>query len=196
LWGDVVSVATVKKKANSNEWYTPATHIEAAREVLGGIDLDPASCELANRTVRAAYYYTKEQNGLMHPWYGRVWLNPPYGKTEQAQASKLEIFTRRLIEQYHLHNVTAAILLIPANTATSWFDLLWEFAICFPRTRIRFYQENGQPSNGVSFGTCFVYFGPQEQRFIEVFSQFGHVVPASGAQKPIARELWTEEVRS
>lgn len=182
----------------SNEWYTPAKYIEAARAVMGGIDLDPASCDFANQVVRATAYYTKEQNSLMWPWYGRIWLNPPYGKTEQAQASNLEIFTRRLIEQYNICNVTQAILLIPANTATSWFDLLWQFPICFPTYRIRFYQENGEPSNGVSFGTCFVYLGFNEARFTEIFSRFGRIVRAidTPAPKPIARELWAEEVLS
>src|SRR5258708_1446391 len=172
---------------STNEWYTPSHYIEAAREVMGGIDLEPGSLEFGNRVVQATHYYTRETNGLTQPWRGRIWLNPPYGKTEQAQASNLEIFTRRLIEQYDLCNVTQAILLIPANTATSWFDLLWQFPICFPASRIRFYQENGEPSNGVSFGTCFVYLGLHEARFAEIFSRF---------PRPIARELWTEEAIS
>src|SRR5262249_14864109 len=62
---------------NSNwdvEWYTPKKYIEAVRDVLGGIDLDPASCERANEVVKAAKFYTATQNGLNEPWQGRVWL--------------------------------------------------------------------------------------------------------------------------
>src|SRR5258708_17152650 len=105
---------------STNEWYTPARYIEAAREVMGGIDLDLASCEFANHVVQAAHFYTQETNGLMHPWYGRVWLNPPYGKTMQGGGSNLEYFTRHLVDHYQCGNVTEAILLIPANTATTW----------------------------------------------------------------------------
>ena len=179
---------------SSNEWYTPVKYLEAARAVMGRIDLDPASCEFANHTVQATYYYTKEQNGLMQPWFGRVWLNPPYGKTQQGQTSNLEAFTRRLIDQYLSGNIREAILLIPANTATSWFDALWRFPICFPTYRIRFLQENGKPSNGVSFGTCFVYLGPNEERFTLVFRRFGRIVRAIDAHEPKALpiELWGE----
>lgn len=178
---------------STNEWYTPAEHIQSVRDVLGRIDLDPASCEFANQVVKADHIYTRETNGLMHPWYGHVFCNPPYGKTDQGGASYLEAFTRKLIEEYILHHVTKAILLIPANTATSWFDLLWQFPICFPKSRIRFIQENGQSSNGVSFGTCFVYFGRDEDKFVEVFSKYGHVaLPTTSTYdaRPIMRELW------
>src|SRR5262249_56141272 len=60
------------------EWYTPARYIELAREVLGEIDLDPASSAKAQEIVKAQRYFTLEQDGLIRPWHGRVWLNPPY----------------------------------------------------------------------------------------------------------------------
>src|SRR5258708_19723151 len=103
---------------STNEWYTPSHYIEAAREVMGGIDLDPASCEFANRVVQATHYYTRETNGLTQPWRGRIWLNPPYVKTQHPQASNIEIFTRRLIDQYHLSTHPQPRLLIPTHTAT------------------------------------------------------------------------------
>jgi len=63
----------------SNEHYSPSEIVEAARTSLETIDLDPASCEAANRTVRAARYYTKEQNGFLQEWGGNVFLNSPGG---------------------------------------------------------------------------------------------------------------------
>jgi len=48
--------------SQSCEYYTPKKYIQAARTVLGGIDLDPASCAVADKTVRTKRYYTIEQD--------------------------------------------------------------------------------------------------------------------------------------
>jgi DNA N-6-adenine-methyltransferase (Dam) len=157
----------------SNNWYTPALFMAAVQEVLGTIDLDVASCEFANQIVKAIRYYTIEDNALLLPWPGRVFCNPPYGRTATKE-SLLRLFVGRLLQQYQAGICTEAILLIPVNTATRWFVPLWQFPICFPKRRIRFYNESGK-SDGASFPTCFVYLGQNEEKFIEVFSKFGPI---------------------
>jgi len=182
----------------TNEWYTPPHVLEAVREVFEGpIELDPASCTRANETVQATKIYTKEDNGLMHPWTidekpARTFLNPPYGRTSSS-GSNLEHFTRHIIEQYECGNVKQAVMIIPVNTATSWFEPLWKYSICFPVSRIRFLQEDGSPSDGMSFGTCLVYFGLKTGLFAKVFLQYGPVITPNGiyhrGEKPRQKTL-------
>lgn len=64
-----------KNKAGKDEWLTPPELVRA----LGAFDLDP--CSPINRPwATAAKHFTVNDNGLMLPWEGRVWCNPPYGK--------------------------------------------------------------------------------------------------------------------
>lgn len=56
------------------EWLTPPGIIAA----FGPFDLDP--CSPINRPwPTAAKHYTTEDNGLIKPWDGLVFCNPPYG---------------------------------------------------------------------------------------------------------------------
>jgi len=66
------------KQDPNDEAYTPAWLVNVARAVLGGIDLDPASCEEAQQTVQATRWYGLDDDGLERPWRDRVWLNPPW----------------------------------------------------------------------------------------------------------------------
>lgn len=184
-------VAHFRTRQESFEWGTPAPFVNAARLVMGGIDLDPASSNEANQTVKAIRYYTKEIDGLLQPWSGRVWLNPPYCKS--GGTSNQEVWTGKLIAEYETGNVEQAILLVNASTETRWFQRLYAYPICFKLGKIHFLSPTGN-KNGPTVGSAFVYLGPHVQKFVDVFDPaIGPVVrwvkPATSKQV----DLWNQE---
>lgn len=51
----------VNQTSGNTEWYSPPELVEAARRVMGGIDLDPASSRAANEAiVKATKYFDEE----------------------------------------------------------------------------------------------------------------------------------------
>lgn len=154
----------------SDEWYTPRSTIEAAREVLGAIDLDPASNPEANLTVRAAQYFTRQDNGLSRQWFGRMWLNPPYSQSQQ--------WVTRLLNDYENRKVEAAVLLVNAWTDVRWFRPLWAYPICMRAGRTKFYGPGGNPEgeNGVGGASAIIYLGPLPGDFRRAFCRIGPIV--------------------
>ncbi len=157
--------------SESNEWYTPQRYIAAARAVMGGIDLDPASHSAANQIAEAGEFYDIEADGLRREWRGRVWLNPPYGQLTGE-------FIAKLMEELSSGRVTQAICLINAHaTDTNWFQPLWSGVLCFTDHRIDFMRSGDLGvSTSSTHGSVLVYFGPNRNKFINVFRQFGSVV--------------------
>lgn len=151
-----------------NEWYTPIPYLDAVREVLGHIDLDPASSDAAQAAVQARQYYTANSDGLQHSWYGRVWLNPPYAQPLIGQ------FLAHLIAEWQRGHITEAITLTHNYTDTTWFHATacHAQALCFPRGRIRFVSPAGDLAAPTQ-GQVFLYFGPAPERFAAVFSALG-----------------------
>lgn len=160
------------------EWYTPARYVDAARAVMGGIDLDPASSAEANKTVGATSYFNADDDGLHRPWWGRAWLNPPYGK--RGGKSSQALWSDRLSVQYEQAQggITQAVLLVNAATACKWFQPLWQHPVCLTDHRIRFIAPDGVTKNQPTHGNAFVYFGPQERwsLFGLRFRPFGRIV--------------------
>jgi len=162
------------------EYYTPPEFIQAARSVMGDIDLDPASCKEAQQNVMAGTFFTKDDDGLEQPWHGRVWLNPPYSK--DGGRSNQETWSTHLVEQFRSGNVTEAVLLVKAALGYKWFENLWyEWPVCFVRTRLSFIREDGDSDGQSKQGTAMLYFGEHVGTFIEVFREFGRVIlPTDG----------------
>jgi len=122
------------------DWWTPTRYLEAARDVLGAIDLDPASSAGAQANVRATQYLTKETNGLIQPWGARLYLNPPHRYPDIAD------FVAKLIPERRTGNVTATIMLTNNSTDTAWFHNAADVAdgICFTRGRIKLVGADGE----------------------------------------------------
>lgn len=164
----------------SVEWYTPAKYLDGVREVLGEIDLDPASSEEANKTVRARKIF--DDRGLELNWFGRVFLNPPYGveKIEidgvQRRVSLASAFCYRAIDQYERRNIDACIMLVNSLHSQTWQRPLYDFPICFVDHRIQFVSGDGEANENPTFQNIFVYLGTDEIKFASVFTRFGYVM--------------------
>jgi hypothetical protein len=114
-----------------DEWLTPPEIIKA----LGEFDLDPCSPTPETRPwATAKHHYCIRDNGLEKEWFGRVFLNPPYGREMSAWLAKAADYK----------NVTALIF---ARTETQqFFDHIWgkAKAVVFLKGRLSFYHVTGK----------------------------------------------------
>jgi len=165
--------AHVANNSGNDEYFTPSHIINAVRDVFEGtIDLDPASCEAANETVKAREIYTAEDDGLTKEWHGNVWMNPPFSQPLVAQ------FCAKLLEELDAGRVQQAIVIVNNATETKWGNMLLRHAsmVCFPTGRVRFVNAMGANiGSGPLQGQMLVYFG-KKYRFESMMEGLGPVL--------------------
>ena len=171
LGGSTTDAVHVGDNTGMPEWYTPPEILDAARRVLGAIELDPASSKIAQKNVRAKRFYTVEQDGLSKVWSGNVWLNPPY------TSGLVDAFVAKLCEHYASGDVPAALLLVNNATDTMWFQdaACRASAICFTCGRVKFLDQDGNPGAPLQ-GQAIVYYGDNQSLFGECFIGLGFCV--------------------
>jgi len=171
-WLNPKSIAHIAQSTGETEWDTPLGFVQSARQVMGNIDVDPASNEQANERIQASVFYTAKDNGLDKKWHGNVWMNPPY-----AQPLIIK-FCKKLVEKYESKEIKQACVLVNNATETSWFQGMLKICkcVCFPKGRIKFIDKDGNPTGTPLQGQVILYFGKKENDFAKEFSRFGLIL--------------------
>lgn len=153
----------------SVEWYTPAWVFE---ELGLEFDLDPASPHDHETHVPASAKYTIFDDGLSKPWTGRVWLNPPYGRTTGFWMSRMAS-----------HN--NGIALVFSRTDAAWFQESMRRCtlVLFVAGRIKFVpgHENKHKVGGAGAGTAMFAFGHECALALTNLADKGVLVPGGEA---------------
>ena len=131
----------------TDEWYTPAWVFEALDVEF---DLDPCNSAVWNPAVDWCYKSFGPPCGLDRDWFGKVWLNPPFGKRNGVRP-----WLEKLIE----HN--NGIALVPNRTATDWWQDAAEAAdaLLFVRGKIRFERPDGSEGGSPGYGNVLMAYG-------------------------------------
>lgn len=150
------------------EWYTPREYVESARATMGGIDLDPASSHVANKTVLAPVFFGL--NGLNERWGGKVFLNPPGGDAPKGSPTKSNavLWWSKLAHEYRIGNIEQAIFMgfsieILQATQNLACDQPLDFPYCIPRERIRWIDHRTlAPARMPAHANVIVFLPPRE----------------------------------
>lgn len=165
-----VSTAQLINQTSGNfEYYTPYKIVQAARQTMGKIDLDPASSHLANKFVKATSIFTIEDDGLKQKWFGKVWMNHPFGRDTNPK------WIKKIIEEYKCGNIVEACCITYASTSEAWFQPLLSYLQCFLVPRTNYILPDGSKKQGVTKGSVVTYLGNNSINFHESFASFGHI---------------------
>jgi hypothetical protein len=144
----------------SVDWYTPKWIFDELGLVF---DLDPAAPKGGVPWIPTKRIFTEADNGLIQPWHGRVWLNPPYGKHTGAWLEKM-------------HHHRKGIALVFARTDCKWFHdyVANADAILFLKGRVKFVDGLGRTGgSGAGSGSMLVAWGTEENMALEQIQSRG-----------------------
>lgn len=139
--------------SDTAEWATPQDFFdELDREFE--FDLDPCCTE---ENAKCRRYYTKEDDGLNQPWFGLVFMNPPYGREIGKWVAKAASEAK---------NGALVVCLLPARTDTRWWhDHIWDDKNHRPRAGVQVRLIKGRlkfggSKNSAPFPSAVIVFNP------------------------------------
>lgn len=129
----------------SYEWATPPELFATLAAEHGGFNLDVCATP---ENAKCERYFTRAEDGLRQRWTGRVWMNPPYGRT-------IGLWMRKALESVQAGDADLVVCLVPARTDTRWWhDFAVQGDVRFLPGRVRF----GGGKNSAPFPSAVVTF--------------------------------------
>jgi transcriptional regulator with XRE-family HTH domain len=140
----------------SQTWTTPKELLEPLYSVFGVFDLDPCSPTSNGRTtfVKAKAYFTETDDGLSLPWFGTVFMNPPYGRS-------IHHWTAKAKAEVAQGNAEVVVGLVPARPDTRYWhrDIAGSASVFFLKGRLKF----GNAEQVAPFPSCLVLWGASDE---------------------------------
>jgi len=171
---------------HQDEWLTPPEILDR----LGKFDLDPCS-----PTIRpwptARFHFTRSDNGLEMPWFGRVWCNPPYSLT--GNRSQVEFWMQRMAAHGN------GMALVNSNTETQWFfNYLWNaaHALLFFEGKIAFYNLNGTRGRTGWSGSVIAAYSANDAKILHGAGFKGKFIPLIIQLAADLRHTWRQVVQN
>lgn len=113
----------------SQDWETPREEFAAWNKIYD-FTFDPC-CDLDSCKCPEGIFYDLGQDGLVEPWRGRVFMNPPYN----ALRAWVE---KAAHEARHNNAVEFVVGLLPARTDTRAFhNHIWDHDLGVPRPGVK-----------------------------------------------------------
>lgn len=131
----------------SDEWYTPKYIFDA---LACDFDLDVSAPIEGPRYVPAKSWHSLPNNSLEMNWYGRVWMNPPFGGRNGLVP---------WLDKFIKHG--NGIALTPDRTSAPW----WQYtanrthAVLFISGKVQFERQDGTLGKSPSTGTTLFAIG-------------------------------------
>ena len=158
----------VSQKAGVQDYFTPPEIVDAAREAMGGINLDAASHPLANRKHKIGDYFHTGRSAFQNDWHGRVWLNPPYGNNAPWFDAIQRFTASGAINQLCM---LSPMWTFQAGIARPVMEQASGLILLSPTPK--FWGNKNPEKTGSNLPHGIIYIGAEPDRFHRAFARFG-----------------------
>jgi phage N-6-adenine-methyltransferase len=141
-----VHFSSARTRTGKDDWTTPPDFFAWCQTAFGPFTLD-AAADASNALCSDFFDGSQGKDGLVEPWSGVVWCNPPY--------SNIRTWLSKAYDVVHSGRAERVVLLVPARTDTRAFQTFAPKAhVYFLAGRLKF----GGSKTGAPFPSALLVF--------------------------------------